>query len=130
VWWPTWKGQHPDSAYSVGKRIEKWTLPAFGNLSFAALDADRIGAWKANLVASGLKPTSVNTYLSLLGTILNTAVDSDLWVPKTSSMTLTCGFASVVEVGEDPPSWRYTCSTSSSVSSPDGSRCWPAGRRP
>ncbi len=77
VWWPTWKGQHPDSAYSVGKRIEKWILPAFGNLSFAALDADRIGAWKANLVASGLKPTSVNTYLSLLGTILNTAVDSD-----------------------------------------------------
>jgi hypothetical protein len=53
-----------------------------------------------------------------------------LWVPKTSSMTLTCGFASMVEVGEDPPSWRYNCSTSSSVSAPDGSRCWPAGRRP
>jgi len=77
VWWPTWKAQHPDSAYSVGKRIEKWILPAFGNIPFAALDADRIGAWKAHLVGAGLKPTIVNTYMSLLGTILNTAVDSD-----------------------------------------------------
>jgi hypothetical protein len=33
--------------------------------------------WKAQLVAEGLKPATVNTYLSLLGTILNTAVDSD-----------------------------------------------------
>jgi hypothetical protein len=77
VWWPTWKGQHPDSAYCVGKRIEKRILPTFGNISLAGLDADRIGAWKARLVAEGLKPTTVNTYLSLLGTILNTAVDSD-----------------------------------------------------
>jgi hypothetical protein len=34
-------------------------------------------AWKASLVAAGLKPSSVNSYLSLLGTILNAAVDSD-----------------------------------------------------
>jgi hypothetical protein len=70
VWWPTWKAQHPDSAYCVGKRLEKRILPAFGNLPFATLDADRIGAWKAQLTAEGLKPTTVNTYLSLLGTIL------------------------------------------------------------
>jgi hypothetical protein len=31
VWWPTWKAQHPDSAYCVGKRIEKRILPTFGN---------------------------------------------------------------------------------------------------
>jgi integrase len=77
VWWPTWKAQHPDSAYCVGKRIEKRILPAFGNTTFAELDADQIGAWKASLVADGLKPATVNTYLSLLGTILNAAVDSD-----------------------------------------------------
>ena len=77
VWWPTWKAQHPDSSYQTGKRIEKRMLPTFGNLPFAALDADRIGAWKASLVADGLKPSSVNSYLSLLGTILNAAVDSD-----------------------------------------------------
>ena len=77
VWWPTWKAQHPDSAYCVGKRLEKRILPAFGDLPFAALDADRIGPWKAELVTEGLKPSTVNTYLSLLGTILNTAVDSD-----------------------------------------------------
>src|SRR6266542_3206800 len=77
VWWPTWKAQHPDSAYQTGKRIEKRILPTLGNLPFAALDADRIGAWKASLVAAGLKPSSVNSYLSLLGTILNAAVDSE-----------------------------------------------------
>lgn len=77
VWWPTWSGQHPDSAYCVGKRIEKRILPTFANIPFAGLDADQIGAWKARLVADGLKPATVNTYLSLLGTILNAAVDSD-----------------------------------------------------
>ena len=77
VWWPTWKAQHPDSAYQTGKRIEKRILPIFGSTPFAAMDSDRVGAWKANLVGSGLKPSSVNSYLSLLGTILNAAVDSD-----------------------------------------------------
>src|SRR6266511_461428 len=77
VWWPAWKAQHPDSAYQTGKRIEKRILPFFGNLPFAALDADQIGTWKASLVAAGLRPSSVNSYLSLLGTILNAAVDSD-----------------------------------------------------
>src|SRR6266536_540230 len=35
VWWPTWKAQHPDSAYQTGKRIEKRILPTLGNLPFA-----------------------------------------------------------------------------------------------
>src|SRR6266540_1132510 len=67
----------PKAAETVRKRIEKRILPTLGNLPFAALDADRIGAWKASLVAAGLKPSSVNSYLSLLGTILNAAVDSE-----------------------------------------------------
>jgi hypothetical protein len=41
------------------------------------LDADRIGAWKAQLLTGGLRPSTVNAYLSLLGAILNAAVDSD-----------------------------------------------------
>jgi hypothetical protein len=77
VWWPTWKAQHPDSAYQTSKRVEKRILPFLGNLPFVMLDADRLGAWKANLAGSGLKPSSVNSYLSLLGTILNAAVDSN-----------------------------------------------------
>jgi integrase len=77
VWWPTWRGQHPDSAYQIGKRLEKRILPAFGNTPLVDLDADWIGAWKAALMTDGLKPATVNTYLALLGTILNTAVDSD-----------------------------------------------------
>jgi hypothetical protein len=77
VWWPTWKAQHPDSAFQTGKRIEKWILPAFADLPFATIDADRVGAWKASLAGAGLKPSSINSYLGLLGTILNAAVDSD-----------------------------------------------------
>jgi hypothetical protein len=26
IWWPSWRDQHPDSAYAYGKRIEKWIL--------------------------------------------------------------------------------------------------------
>jgi len=41
------------------------------------LDASTIGAWKAAMLAEQLSPQTVNTYLSLLGTILNAAVDVD-----------------------------------------------------
>jgi hypothetical protein len=37
---------------NIGKRVEKRILPAFGNLPFVALDADRIGAWKARLLGA------------------------------------------------------------------------------
>jgi hypothetical protein len=38
------------------------------------IGSDHLGTcWKASLAGSGLKPASVNSYLSLLGTILNTA---------------------------------------------------------
>jgi integrase len=76
VWWLTWKAQHPDSAYCVGNASRSGSSPRSGT-PFAAMDADQIGAWKASLVTDGLKPATVNTYLSLLGTILNAAVDSD-----------------------------------------------------
>src|SRR6266508_4277618 len=58
---PARNAQQPDSAYQTGKRIEKRILPSFGHLPFAALDADRVGAWKASLATSGLKPASVNS---------------------------------------------------------------------
>src|SRR6266511_4392699 len=81
TWWPRWRDGHPHSAYLYGKRIEKRILPAFGNLRFADLDADRIGDWKAKMVAEGLAAQTINAYLSLLGTILNAAVDSD-YLPR------------------------------------------------
>src|SRR6266536_5875607 len=81
TWWPRWRDSHPHSAYLYGKRIEKRILPAFGNLRFADLDADRIGDWKAKMVAEGLAAQTINAYLSLLGTILNAAVDSD-YLPR------------------------------------------------
>jgi integrase len=76
-WWPAWKDQHPAAEYGTRKKVEKRILPIFGNLPLGELDPSTIGRWKAAMVAEGLTPRTVNTYLSLLGTILNAAVDDD-----------------------------------------------------
>src|SRR4029453_6191350 len=76
-WWPAWKDQHPTSEYGTRKKVEKRILPTFGDIPLGDLDASTIGAWKAAMVAERLSPQTVNTYLSLLGTILNAAVDDD-----------------------------------------------------
>ena len=76
-WWPAWKDQHPTSEYGTRKKVEKRILPMFGNIPLGDLDPSTIGAWKAAMVAERLSPQTVNTYLSLLGTILNAAVDDD-----------------------------------------------------
>jgi integrase len=76
-WWPAWKDQHPTSEYGTRKKVEKRILPTFGNLPLSELDASTIGAWKSAMLAEQLSPQTVNTYLSLLGTILNAAVDDD-----------------------------------------------------
>src|SRR6266545_6397954 len=80
-WWPAWKDQHPTSEYGTRKKVEKRILPTFGDLPLGELDASTIGAWKAAMVAERLSPQTVNTYLSLLGTILNAAVDDD-YLPR------------------------------------------------
>jgi Phage integrase SAM-like domain len=76
-WWPAWKDQHPTSEYGTRKKVEKRILPTFGDIPLSDLDASTIGAWKAAMLAEQLSPQTVNTYLSLLGTILNAAVDDD-----------------------------------------------------
>jgi Phage integrase SAM-like domain len=76
-WWPAWKDQHPTSEYGTRKKVEKHILPTFGNIPLGDLDASTIGAWKSAMLAEQLSPQTVNTYLSLLGTILNAAVDDD-----------------------------------------------------
>src|SRR6266511_2919780 len=80
-WWPAWKDQHPTSEYGTRKKVEKRILPTFGDLPLGELDPSTIGAWKAAMVAERLSPQTVNTYLSLLGTILNAAVDDD-YLPR------------------------------------------------
>jgi hypothetical protein len=80
-WWPAWKDQHPTSEYGTRKKVEKRILPSFGNIPLGDLDPSTIGAWKAAMVAERLSPQTVNTYLSLLGTILNAAVDDD-YLPR------------------------------------------------
>jgi integrase len=80
-WWPAWKDQHPTSEYGTRKNVEKRILPTFGNMPLGDLDPSTIGAWKAAMVAERLSPQTVNTYLSLLGTILNAAVDDD-YLPR------------------------------------------------
>src|SRR6266545_1865580 len=84
-WWPAWKDQHPTSEYGTRKKVEKRILPTFGDIALADLDPSTIGAWKAAMVAVWLSPQTVNTYLSLLGTILNAAVDDD-YLPRSPLM--------------------------------------------
>jgi integrase len=76
-WWPAWKDQHPASEYGTRKKVEKRILSTFGDIPLGELDPSTIGRWKAAMVAEGLTPRTVNTYLALLGTILNAAVDDD-----------------------------------------------------
>jgi len=80
-WWPAWKDQHLHTEYTTRKKVERRVLPTFGDVPLDELDASTVGAWKAAMVAEGLAPSSVNTYLSLLGTILNAAVDDD-YLPR------------------------------------------------
>jgi integrase len=47
------------------------------DIPLGELDPSTMGKWKAAMVAEGLTARTVNTYLSLLGTILNAAVDDD-----------------------------------------------------
>ena len=83
-WWPAWKDQHPTSEYGTRKKVEKRILPTFGDIPLIDLDASTIGAWKSAMLAEQLSPQTVNTYLSLLGTILNAAVDAATNVPTTA----------------------------------------------
>src|SRR6266545_3135789 len=74
---PALSGHLTEPAAKAAKR----RLPTFGDLRFIDLDADRVGDWKAKMVAEGLAAQTINAYLSLLGTILNAAVDSD-YLPR------------------------------------------------
>jgi hypothetical protein len=60
----------------AGYRLNKRVLPRFGDIPLGELDADTIGLWKGDMLGEGLAPRTINTHISLLGTILNAAVDS------------------------------------------------------
>jgi integrase len=78
TWWPRWQQAHPGSAYATKKKLNKRILPIFGNARLADLDADAIARWQTSMLTEQLSPRTINTYLSLLGTILNTAVADGL----------------------------------------------------
>lgn len=75
VWWPAWKPAHPRSADGTRSKLTARILPRFGDLSLAQLDVHVVAAWQHDMTEAGLKPRTVATYLSLLGTICNAAVD-------------------------------------------------------
>ena len=75
-WRPARKDQHPASEYGTRKKVGTRILPAFGDIPLGELEPSTIGK-KAAMVAEGLTARTVNTYLSLLGTILNAAVDDE-----------------------------------------------------
>lgn len=75
-WWEAWKVLHPATAPYMHYTLNNRILPAFGRIALADLDADLITAWKADLITAGLKPHTINGYLSRFSQILNAAVDA------------------------------------------------------
>ena len=75
IWWPAWKPAHPRSTHGTKSKLTARILPRFGDLPLAQLDAHAIAAWQRDMTREGLSPRTIATYLSLLGTICNAAVD-------------------------------------------------------
>jgi integrase len=86
TWWPRWQHDHPGSAYATKKKLNKRILPTFGDTPLADLDADAIARWQTSMLTEQLSPRTINTYLSLLGTIINTAV-ADGHLPRSPMRT-------------------------------------------
>jgi integrase len=76
IWWPAWKPAHPRSANGTRSKLTARILPYFGDLALAELDARAAAAWQWAMTREGLSPRTIATYLSLLGTICNAAVDT------------------------------------------------------
>jgi Phage integrase SAM-like domain len=76
IWWPAWKPAHPRSANGTRSKLTARILPHFGDLALAELDARAAAAWQRAMTREGLSPRTIATYLSLLGTICNAAVDT------------------------------------------------------
>ena len=75
IWWPAWEPTHPRSAGGTRSKLTARILPRFGDLPLAQLDAHIVAAWQRDMTREGLSPRTIGTYLSLLGTVCNAAVD-------------------------------------------------------
>jgi integrase len=75
IWWPAWKPAHPRSTHGTRSKLTARILPRFGDLPLTDLDADAVAAWQQAMTREGLSPRTIATYLSLVGTICNAAVD-------------------------------------------------------
>jgi len=93
IWWPAWKPDHPRSAEGTKSKLNHRILPALGKLPLGHLNPTVIAGWRRAMTHEGLSPTTVSTYLSLLGTICNSAVadghlaHSPLATPATARTT-------------------------------------------
>ena len=119
-WWPAWRDQHPASEYGTRKKVEKRILPTFGDIPLDELDPSTIGRWKAAMVAEGLTARTVNTYLSLLGTILNAAVDDD-YLARSPWSVRAAPAAPPPPATSPSPAARSGCCASSSTGWPQPS---------
>jgi hypothetical protein len=67
--------RHPRSAQATRSKLTARILPRFGDLPLAQLDTNAVDAWQRDLARNGLSPATIGTYLSLVGTMGNAAVD-------------------------------------------------------
>jgi hypothetical protein len=85
-WWEPYKELHPNSAPAMAYVINGRILPAFGHLPLPRDNdeligewSDEIATWKASLTRQGLRPRTVNSYLTILAVAVNAAVDVRLF---------------------------------------------------
>jgi integrase len=104
TWWPRWQHDHPGSAYATKMKLNKRILPTFGDTPLTDLDADAIARWQTSMLTEQLSPRTINTYLSLLSTILNTAI-SDGFLAR-SPMRTPSGTRRLVPLKTQPTDQR------------------------
>jgi hypothetical protein len=107
----------PSSEYGTRKKVEKRILPTFGDIPLGELDPSTIGRCKAAIVAEGLTARTVNTYLSLLGTILNAAVDDD-YLPRSPLLRKNGAGRTAATRNQPAPAARSGCCANSWTGSP------------
>ena len=74
IWWPAWKPPIPLHPRHQ-EQAHRPDPPPLRRPPLAQLDAHAIAAWQRDMTREGLSPRTIATYLSLLGTICNAAVD-------------------------------------------------------
>jgi len=74
-WWPTWDGSNYPRRNNAPLRAAK---ERFGKMALADITRFEVKAWAAELLKSGLAPSTVKSRIYLLSVSLGAAIDADI----------------------------------------------------